>query len=67
MQILMTVCSIISVIMSVIAIILGCISVSMIVGLKNSTHKIEWMPIKDPYKNAEEDVEEFNENPIEEL
>lgn len=30
----------------------------MVLALKNSTHKIEWMPVKNPYENKEEDVEE---------
>jgi len=64
MQVLMLICSIVSLIMSVIALIVGCISISIFVGLKNSTHKIEWRPIEDPYKNSEEDIEEFNEDPI---
>ena len=36
-------------------------------AMKNSTHKLEWVPVKDPYSNSEDDLDEFSKDPIEEL
>jgi len=67
METLILVCTIISTIMSIFALALGGFSVIMVVGLRNSTHRIEWKPIQDPFLNEEEDVEEFEEDPIKDL
>lgn len=37
--------SIVSLILSTIALTLACLSISITVGFKNSTHKIEWKPL----------------------
>lgn len=42
-------------IFSVVALIIGCISLSLIVGLKNSTHKIQMF---DPFTNEVSDIGE---------
>lgn len=67
MQILMLVCSIISLIMSIFAISLSLWSIIEHRAMKNSTHRIEWRPIQDPYENKESDLEEFGEDPIKDL
>ena len=61
---LTVICSIVSVIMSCFALSMAFKASCLVIGLKNSTHKIEWRPIEDPFKNLEEDVEEFNEDPL---
>ena len=49
---------------SVVALIIGCVALSAIVGLKNSTHQIQYMPIdqieheSDEGKNLNDDYEE---------
>ena len=67
MQTLMLVCSIISLIISLFAISLSLIAVIKVEALNKSTHRIEWMPVKDPYQNKQEDIEEFGEDPIADL
>ena len=65
METLILVCTIISTIMSIFALALGGFSVIMVVGLKNSTHRIEWRPVDDPFKNDPEDIEDFEKDPTE--
>lgn len=55
---LILICSIISGIISLFAIGLSLIAIIDVKALQKSTHKIQWVPIDDPYKNKEEDVEE---------
>ena len=64
MEILILTCTIISVIMSIFSLALGAYAAIIVIGLRNSTHKIEWRPIQDPFKNSEEDVEDFEEDPL---
>ena len=64
MQTLILTCTIISSVFSILALMLGGFSVIMVVGLRNSTHRIEWKPIQDPFKNDPEDVEDFEEDPL---
>lgn len=67
MEALILICSIISGIISLFAIGLSLNAIITVKALQASTHKIQWMPIDDPYKNKEEDIEEvFDElnNPI---
>lgn len=59
--------SIISIIMSIFALALGAYAAIIVVGLRNSTHRIEWRPVESPFTNSEEDVEEFHEDPIKDL
>lgn len=55
--------------LSVTAITLSCISISMIVGFKNSTHTIEWKPLEtpkvedDPFLSTEDEDLSVYENP----
>ncbi len=42
-----TFCSI-AVLFSVTAMILACVAIAFVVGLKYSTHKIQWVPVPDP-------------------
>jgi hypothetical protein len=35
--------------------------------MKNSTHKIEWRAVEDPYKNNVDDLEEFGASGVEDL
>lgn len=67
MQILILTCTIISVIMSIFALSLSFWSIIEHRAMKNSTHKLEWVPVKDPYSNSEDDLDEFSKDPIEEL
>lgn len=62
MQVLTMICSIISVIVSCFAIILGAYAAIVVVGMRNSTHKIEWRPIESPFENKAEDIEDFEED-----
>ena len=64
METLILTFSIVSLIISIFALALGTYAAVIVVGLRNSTHRVEWMPIKDPYVNKEEDVEEFDEDPL---
>lgn len=45
--------------LSCIAILLSCICISIVVGLKNSTHKIEWKTYE-PTPDYEKEAEEFS-------
>ncbi len=65
MEVLILSSTIISGIISFFAISLSLWAIIEVKALKNSTHKIEWKAIEDPFKNSAEDVEEFNEDPLE--
>lgn len=52
-------------ILSSIAIILSCVSIAIVVGLKNSTHRIEWKTF-DPYAEGSEKTEDIIEDEIDE-
>lgn len=67
MQTLMLVCSIISLIVSLFAISLSLISIIKVEALNKSTHRIEWLPVKDPFQNKEEDLQDFAADPIQDL
>lgn len=67
MQILILTCTIISSILSIFAIALSLWSIVEHRAMKNSTHRLEWVPVKNPYNNNEEDMEDFNKDPIEDL
>ncbi len=67
MQVLILTCTIISGVFSLIAIALSLTAIIIVMAMKNSTHKIEWMPVKTPYDNTEEDVEDFEADPTEGL
>jgi len=54
-----TIISIISFIFSMFALALGTYAAVIVIALRNSTHKIEWRPIEDPFKNTEEDEEDL--------
>lgn len=52
-----------------IALIMGCIAISICVGLKNSTHTIQWKTLDNPFTNdpdplSEEADELIKENPL---
>lgn len=66
MQVLILSCTIISIIISIFAISLSLIAIIKVEALNKSTHKIEWLPIKNPYENKEEDLEEFGADPMSE-
>jgi hypothetical protein len=42
---------------SLVSLVLSCIGLSVIVGLKNSTHKVEWKTY-DPFKEADAELAE---------
>lgn len=65
MEVLILTCTIISGLISLFAIALSLTAIIKVEALKNSTHKIEWLPVKNPYENKEEDVEEFESDPME--
>lgn len=67
MQILILTCTIISVIICLFAISLSLWAIIEVKSLKNSTHKIEWLPVKDPFQNKEEDLEEFSDDGVQDL
>ena len=67
MQVLILSFSIISIIMSCFAIGLSLWSIIEHRAMKNSTHKIEWRPIQDPYENNTEDLETFADDGIDKL
>jgi len=67
MEVLILTCTIISGLISLFAIALSLNAIIEVKALKNSTHKIEWMPIQEPFKNKEEDVEDFEADPLEGL
>lgn len=67
MQVLILTFSIISILISLFAIALGLNAIIDVRALKNSTHKIEWLPVKEPFQNKEEDVEDFESDPTEGL
>ena len=67
MQVLILSFSIISVIVSCFAIGLSLWSIVEHRAMKNSTHKIEWRPVQDPYQNKEEDLEDFADDGINSL
>lgn len=68
METLILTCTIISSVFSILALCLGGFSVIMVIGLRNSTHRIEWKAVPtDPFKNDPEDEEEFNEDPTKDL
>jgi hypothetical protein len=56
--------SIISIIVSFFAIGLSLWSIIEHRAMKNSTHRIEWRPVQDPYENKEEDLEAFADDGI---
>ena len=62
MEVLILSCSIISGIVSLFAIGLSLTAIINVKALQQSTHKIQWMPIEDPYKNQVEDIEEAFED-----
>lgn len=41
--------SILAIILSVVALIIGCISIAMISGFLRSTHTIQWKTLENPY------------------
>lgn len=43
--------SVAAVVLSGVAIVLGSIAIAICVGLKNSTHKIQYVPLEDPFIN----------------
>lgn len=49
--------------LSCIAILLSCIGLAIIVGLKNSTHKIEWKTLE-PVKEEQEEFTELDGEPM---
>lgn len=67
MEVLILTFSIISVLISLFAIALSLNAIIEVKALKNSTHKIEWLPIKTPYENSQEDIEDFEADPMEGL
>ena len=67
MEVLILTCSIISGVFSLFAIGLSLTAIIEVKALKNSTHKIEWLPLKTPYENSQEDIEEFEADPTEGL
>lgn len=67
MQVLILTFSIISGIVSLFAIALSLTAIIDVRALRNSTHKIEWLPVKNPYENTQEDMEEFGADPTEGL
>jgi hypothetical protein len=61
--------------LSTVALIVGCIAISICVGLKNSTHTIQWKTLDNPFKDEAEELlnetdpelnggDPFAENPL---
>lgn len=48
--------STLAVCLSVIALVMGCIAVSICVGLKNSTHTIQWKTLDNPFQEEAEEL-----------
>ena len=67
MEVLILTCTIISGLISLFAIALSLTAIIEVKALKNSTHRVEWLPVKNPYENKEEDVEDFEADPTEGL
>lgn len=42
---------------SIVALVIGCMAWSTVVGLKNSTHQVQYVPIDDPSGNNDEEAE----------
>lgn len=54
-----------SILLCFISLTLSCISIAMVVGFKNSTHKIEWKPLPaqdDPFLKYEDELPFENPN-----
>lgn len=45
MQEVAIIISVISIVFSIIAIFFGCLGISVVIGLKNSTHSIQYVPV----------------------
>lgn len=53
---------ILAILFSLIALIVGCIAISICVGLKNSTHTIQWKPLD--FKEVEDPLKEFMDDEL---
>ncbi len=67
MEVLILTFTIISILISLTAITLSLSAIIEVKALKNSTHKIEWVPVPNPFENKQEDVEDFEADPTEGL
>lgn len=45
--------STIAAVLSVLSILLSCIAISVVVGFKNSTHNVQYMPIDNPFSDVD--------------
>ena len=43
-----------------IALIISCVCLSIVVGLKNSTHRVQWMPVEQPDTLGAPPIHEHN-------
>jgi hypothetical protein len=58
-----TIISMFAIMFALVALILSCVCISIVVGLRNSTHKIEYMPVPTPEPDMSfkpEDIEKFD-------
>lgn len=56
--------SLFAIVFSLVALIASVTAVAMVLGMKWSTHKIEWKPLefKDPFLESNEEMEEIENN-----
>jgi len=53
--------------LSTVAIIIGCVALAIIIGLKNSTHQMQWVPVAEEEGLSKDKLEEMFNKPYTDL
>ena len=61
LQLILTICSIVACIFSLIALILGFVALLKVMSMEKSTHSVQYMPVDPEWASSDEDVKDINE------
>lgn len=59
-QLILTICSIVACIFSILALLLGFVALLKIMSLEKSTHSVQYMPVEENWASSDDEVKDIN-------
>lgn len=61
-QLILTICSVVACIFSILALLLGFVSLLKVMSMERSTHSVQYMPLDENWASSEQTIQEINED-----
>lgn len=59
---ILTICSIVACIFSILALVLGFIALLKVMSMEKSTHSVHFQPVEQPWASTDNEIKEINED-----